>query len=82
MSDARGYSYTLVKAVNAADPKLLGVRLGKVCIERNIPATKVATDVGVTKQTVYSWFTGTFKPRGVHVETLEKILAELEEARV
>jgi hypothetical protein len=63
MSDSRGYSYALVKAVKAANPVLPGVRLGLTCIKLDIPAAQVALHLGVSRQTVYSWFTGRFKPK-------------------
>ncbi len=70
MSDARGYSYSLVQAIQAADPTLLGVQLADYCLHHKIPVTVVARSLGVTRQTVYSWFTGTFRPRG---EAIAKI---------
>ena len=62
MNDARGYSYVTYKAIRAADPKSLGVQLGLFCIEHNIPAARVADDIGVSRHSVYSWFTGRFRP--------------------
>ena len=70
MSDARGYSQALVKAVYAADPSLLGVQLAGYCMHHGIPVAVAARSLGVTRQTVYSWFTGTFRPRG---EAIAKI---------
>ena len=75
MSDSRGYSYALVTAINAADPKLLGVRLGRVCVKQNISVTQVAKDLGVSRQTVYWWFTGVFKPQ---LRFADKVLQMIE----
>lgn len=71
MSDSRGYSYTLVRAIQGADDKMPGVQLGQTCIKLGIPAAQVALSLGVSRQTVYSWFTGRFKPKA---DQLEKIL--------
>jgi hypothetical protein len=53
----------MVKTVEQADQKLPGVRLGLTCIKLDIPAAQVAIHLGVSRQTVYSWFTGRFKPK-------------------
>jgi len=82
MSDARGYSYAFVKRVQAADKKLIGVRLGLICVERNIPVATVAKALGSTRQTVYSWFDGTFQPRPAHVEKIAELLTEYAKSRV
>jgi hypothetical protein len=82
MSDARGYSYALVKAINAADPKLLGVRLGRVCVANDVPVSTIATRCGVSRQAVYWWFTGVFTPKPSFTDTLTEILKEYEKDRV
>jgi DNA-binding transcriptional regulator YiaG len=53
----------MVKTVEQADQKLPGVQLGLTCIKLEIPAAQVAIHLGVSRQTVYSWFTGRFKPK-------------------
>ena len=53
----------MVKTVEQADQKLPGVQLGALCIKMSIPAAQVAIHLGVSRQTVYSWFTGRFKPK-------------------
>lgn len=58
-----GYSKRLVKLNNSADQSLLGVRLGQVCIENDIPVSLVATNLGVSRQTIYNWFCGSSNPR-------------------
>jgi DNA-binding XRE family transcriptional regulator len=61
MSD--GYSNRLVQLNNKADQSLLGVRLGRVCIEHDVPVSTVASELGVSRQTVYNWFCGVSTPR-------------------
>ncbi len=82
MSDNRGYSYTIVKAIQAADQALIGVRLAQVCVSRNLSAASVAADLGVSRQTVYSWFTGRFKPRQPEAARIEKLIARYKHLRV
>ena len=53
-----GYSLKLIQLNKKADPKRLGIRLGKMCIKRNVPVAEVATKLGVSRQTVYNWFEG------------------------
>ena len=71
----RGYSYKLVQAIRAADPKLVGVRLGLTCIESNIPVSEIAEAFNVSRMTVYSWFTGVSKPHAKKAELIQKFLS-------
>lgn len=57
-----GYSLRLVERNRQASDKKLGVRLGRVCIAQEVPVTVVANEFGVTRQTVYNWFTGVSIP--------------------
>lgn len=41
-----------------ADPHLLGVQLGRYCIEHNVSVLRVCKDLDVSKAAVYRWFTG------------------------
>ena len=52
------YSVKIVQLNNAADGTLLGVQLGRVCIQNNIPVASVAAALNVSKSVVYKWFTG------------------------
>lgn len=55
---SNGYSSRFVKIVNSADTNKLGVQLGNLCIEQDIPAQDVAEHFGVTRATIYNWFKG------------------------
>lgn len=39
-----------------------GTLLGKLCIALKYPASQVAKDLNVSRQTVYDWFSGKAKP--------------------
>ena len=69
----RGYSRNFVAANRTADPLHVGVQLGRLCIERDIPIKDVAEYLKVSRQAVYSWFLGKTLP---HPET-RKVIWEL-----
>ena len=66
-----GYSLRLVERNRQASDLKLGVRLGRVCIEQNVPVSTVASQFGVTRQTVYNWFSGVSSP----AESLHTLIA-------
>lgn len=57
-----GYSLRVAEAIREADANLIGVRLGRYCLQHDIPVLEVASELGVTRQTVYSWFCGEREP--------------------
>lgn len=63
----RGYSLRLIADVEAANPDLVGVRFGKLCISRDLPVRDMASEFEVTRATMYRWFTGRAMPRGKHI---------------
>jgi transcriptional regulator with XRE-family HTH domain len=69
-----GYSARLIALNKEANSKLLGVKLGRVCIKRNIPVSLVASELGVSRQTVYNWFTGANTPLNQSVGAVEALL--------
>ena len=58
----RGYSQLVVEANEKADPQHMGVMLGRACIAHKIPASVVAEELDISRQTVYHWFSGSVKP--------------------
>ena len=60
---SRGYDTALVARVQAADASLAGVRLGRACVKHGVPVAKAAKELNVSRQTIYSWFTGKTLPR-------------------
>jgi hypothetical protein len=57
----RGYSQNIIEANHkAADTT--GTLLGKLCITLKYPASQVAKELHVSRQTVYDWFSGRTKP--------------------
>jgi DNA-binding transcriptional regulator YiaG len=43
----------------------------------DIPVADVAIHMGVSRQTVYNWFSGVHDPQGLYVEAAEKFLIKL-----
>jgi transcriptional regulator with XRE-family HTH domain len=70
----RGYSYQLVKANLAANPDLVGVQLGRYCIDRDISVLDMAQKLGVSKMTLYHWFIGRSVPHKTRAEKITKLL--------
>jgi hypothetical protein len=73
----KGYSLLTVQEVKEANQNLLGVKLGKICIERDIPVTDVADFFGVSRVTIYSWFRGQVVVSGKHSEKMQKLITKL-----
>lgn len=72
-----GYSLRLTLLNHTADECLLGVRLGRLCIQRNRPVADVATALRVSRQTVYNWFSGVNAPRASMAEAVESYIEAL-----
>lgn len=74
---AKGYSVLTIQEIEDANPNLLGVQLGKICVKRGIPVSDVAEFCGVSRVTVYAWFRGKTIVSGKHVATLQNLVAKL-----
>ena len=70
-----GYSQKLVDANKKADADSLGVALGRFCIAKEITATQVAAELGVSRMTVYNWFWGEFTPSPAYAGQIERFMA-------
>ena len=71
----RGYSTSFVRAIAESKLSDLVAQFAHHCVAREIPVAAVAERVGVTRVTVYAWFTGRSKPRAQHQEKIRQILA-------
>ena len=54
----RTYGDKLLLQLQQADPNLLGVQLGRLCVEANLPVAYVAAALEVSRNTVHAWFRG------------------------
>jgi len=73
----KGYSRNFIAANKAADPFHVGVQLGRLCIERDIPIADVAEYLKVSRQTVYLWFLGETTPHPDNRKMLWELLDRL-----
>lgn len=74
---AKGYSTLTVRKIYEADDSLLGVKLGRLCIERDIPIADVAEYFSVSRVTIYSWFRGESVISSKHSDTIRKMMLKL-----
>jgi DNA-binding XRE family transcriptional regulator len=58
-----GYTARLIVLNKQANISSLGVRLGRICVKHDVPVSTVAGALGVSRQTVYNWFTGGVRPK-------------------
>ena len=72
-----GYTITLANTIKRAPKHKIGVRLGKVCVAANVPVVEVAEHFGVSRPTIYSWFTGRGTPRQSQEEAIEQYIKKL-----
>lgn len=54
----KSYSTKFLNELMVADPTSLGVQLGRLCVDANLPAAYVAVVLECSRMTVYSWFRG------------------------
>jgi len=73
-SDNRGYASRISRSNAEADIKSAGVKLGRFCIRQEYPVREVAEYFGVSRMTVYKWFTGEWIPRKHHEEKIVEML--------
>lgn len=71
-----GYSLRIRDLNASADTSNIGVRLGRSCIAHGVPVAAVAEQFGVTRATIYNWFTGASAPQTSLVPAIEKYLAQ------
>jgi hypothetical protein len=69
-----GYAFKTIRLNKQASKSRIGVKLGRVCIYHDIPASTVAETLGVSRQTVYNWFTGLTNPHKLHVAQILSLI--------
>ena len=55
---ARPYSDKFILGLNHANPKIIGIKLAKVCVKARLPSLYVADTFDVSRMSVHSWFRG------------------------
>jgi hypothetical protein len=74
---SKGYASEFINEVRTADPAMVGVRLGLVCISKDIPVTDVSKFFNVSRVTVYAWFRGKTNVPDKHREKIKKLVDKL-----
>jgi hypothetical protein len=75
--DNRGYASRIIRANLDADVKSPGVKLGRFCIKHEYPVREVAEYFGVSRMTIYKWFTGEWIPRRGHEAKIGEMLKKV-----
>tara|TARA_R100000234_G_scaffold39286_1_gene23322 strand:- start:18632 stop:18883 length:252 start_codon:yes stop_codon:yes gene_type:complete len=76
-----GYSQLIISKNDEANRTYkdkIGVRLGKICIQKNVPVQIVANYFGVTRTTIYSWFSGIAAPHKRRSTEINEFIENLE----
>jgi DNA-binding XRE family transcriptional regulator len=73
-----GYSARVVAANNRHDDSYIGIKLGRLCIAHDIPVSFVASQLEVSRQTVYNWIVGAYEPHVRYRQSVELFIAGLE----
>lgn len=55
---SRSYSRKILSTLQQADGTRLGVKLGRLCVEADLPAAYVAKALETSRVTLYNWFKG------------------------
>ena len=72
-----GYTQIVINKNREADDSKVGVRLGRICIDKNVPAQVVANYFGVSRAAVYGWFSGDKEQRGKRLIEIESFISNL-----
>jgi DNA-binding phage protein len=69
-----GYTLYMQQVNKSADTKRLGVKLGRHCIKNSLSVAALAKEFGVSRQTIYNWFSGKTEPTKQHIPRIKQIL--------
>ena len=69
-----GYSARTIQLNKTADHRRLGVALGRAAIELGVSVSDVAAVLGISRQTVYNWFVGSYDPKASLTGDVTKLL--------
>tara|TARA_R110000803_G_scaffold106858_1_gene174952 strand:+ start:1191 stop:1427 length:237 start_codon:yes stop_codon:yes gene_type:complete len=71
-----GYTTRLVRLNKEADKTNLGVKLGRMCIRKEVPVVQVSLELGVSRMAVYNWFSGSSEPSDRMTDAITTLIAE------
>lgn len=73
----KGYLVFTVQDIQDANPLMLGVKLGKACVAKEIPVTEVAEYLDVSRTTIYAWFMGRAHVSDKYAAKVEDLIQKL-----
>jgi len=76
----RGYSQIIIEMNQKAKPTL-GVQLGTMCIALKYPVSKVAIELGISRQSVYDWFSGRSVPAEDKEDAIKALAVKIAKER-
>ena len=76
-AEPRGYTTVVARKIQQADQAQPAVQLGVLCVAHDIPMADVAEKLGVTRMTVYNWFTNKFSPSKQYLPEIVAIIDAL-----
>jgi DNA-binding transcriptional regulator YiaG len=74
-NSSRGYNTLFLSKVADADQTLPVIQFANACIGKGLSIPAVAKATGVTRATVYNWFTGKSAPRPAHLIKIQRLIA-------
>ena len=74
----KGYTQQTVRKNKDASIESWGVKLGRLCIAKNVSVQVVSSMLGVSHSTVYAWFTGQKKPFKKRIPEIQEFINNLE----
>ena len=72
---ARGYSTLFLSRIEKAELDPFLKQFADECIRRGIPISAIASRLGVTRASVYNWFTGRAAPRRSQMVQIKKVVS-------
>lgn len=79
MSYKHGYSQKIAEILRTSTSSSLGVALGRLCLARGYSVVEVSEVLGVSRQTIYNWFTGVTEPGKRRHEKLQSLISKLQQ---
>ena len=79
---SRGYYSLFLRQIEEAELDPAVAQFAAGCIARGIPVAAVAEWMGVTRVTVYNWFTGKTTPRAAQLARIQKAAVRFPRIRI
>ena len=74
-----GYTTRIVTLNKDANGRMIGVKLGRLCIKHDLSVIDIADRFNVSRQAVYNWFVGINDPKGITRASIEEYVVTLKD---